>query len=284
MSTNLVGAERRALPVELVSEIIAIVAPEESNNPHPVTYMTKAEQEAFRTLAAASLVSHSWNAVCRRHIFHTVFMFSSNTSARLSFLHFKAPHLAEYIRRLCVWWNDDDPRPASECQWLAECLYRMKNFRELILVSVLAGLPTERRILAAGAVPVFAASRLRKLALRDWDFAEDAYDLLGMLSPTLEELVLENIHTETIEVEAPPPTTHLAALRRLVLVDTVHPMLAVENIIECRRLQYLELEWLCDDSWNMPPWIPASLTELVLSSVSYSPYEFLPIVSLCWSR
>ncbi|KAG9219640.1 hypothetical protein CCMSSC00406_0006038 [Pleurotus cornucopiae] len=267
MSTR-ARAERRALPVELVSEIIDIVAPQESNNPHPVTYMSNADQEAFRTLVAASLVSHSWNAVCRRHIFHTVFMFSSNTSTRLSFLHFQAPHLAEYIRRLYVWWNDDDPRPASECQWLAECLYRMKNFRELILVSILAGLPTERRILAAGAMPILYASRLRKLSLRDWDFAEDAYDLPGMLSPTLEELVLENIRTENIEMEA-PPTTHLAALRRLVLVDTVHPMLSAENIIECRCLQYLELQWLHDtDSWNMPPWIPASLSEFALISSS----------------
>ncbi|KAF9490496.1 hypothetical protein BDN71DRAFT_1454188 [Pleurotus eryngii] len=259
--------QRHPLPVELVSEIIAIVAPEESKNPQPVMYMSNAEQEAFRTLAAASLVSHSWNAVCRRHIFHTVFMFSSNTSARLSFLHFNAPHLAEYIHRLCVWWNDDDPRPASECRWLAECLYRMKNFRELILVSILWGPFAERRIFAAGGMPVLAASRLRKLALRDWDFAEDAYALLSMLSPTLEELVLENISTVSIEMEA-PPTTHLAALRRLVLVDTVHPMLSAENI-ECRRLQYLKLQWLRNTySWNMPPWIPASLSEFALISVS----------------
>ncbi|KAJ8697501.1 hypothetical protein PTI98_004302 [Pleurotus ostreatus] len=253
------------LPVEIISEIIAIVASEDSKEPLPVVYKSDVEKEAFRTLAAASLVSHSWNAISRRHIFHSVFIPFNNTSARLSFLHFQAPHLAEYIHRLCVWWDDGTP-PVSE--WLTECFCRLKNFRELILTSSLSGLLTERRISAVGVMPVLAASRLRTLTLRHWGFAEDAYDLLGMLPPTLEELVLEDIHTETIEIEAPPPTTHLADLRRLVLIDTAHPMLSAENIIECPHLKQLELYWLYNvvDSWGTPPWIPDSLTELVLSS------------------
>ncbi|KAF4600491.1 hypothetical protein EYR38_005120 [Pleurotus pulmonarius] len=90
--------------------------------------------------------------------------------------------------------------------------------------------------------------------LRDWDFAEDAYDLLGMLSPTLQELVLENIYTEEVEMVSPAPalaTTRLAALRRLVLVDVVHPMVSAEGIIECPHLEYLELEWFYNpDSWR----------------------------------
>ncbi|KAF7433726.1 hypothetical protein PC9H_005691 [Pleurotus ostreatus] len=237
------------LPVEIISEIIAIVASEDSKEPLPVVYKSDVEKEAFRTLAAASLVSHSWNAISRRHIFHSVFIPFNNTSARLSFLHFQAPHLAEYIHRLCVWWDDGTP-PVSE--WLTECFCRLKNFRELILTSSLSGLLTERRISAVGVMPVLAASRLRTLTLRHWGFAEDAYDLLGMLPPTLEELVLEDIHTETIEIEAPPPTTHLADLRRLVLIDTAHPMLSAENIIECPHLKQLELYWLYNvvDSWG----------------------------------
>ncbi|KAJ8697499.1 hypothetical protein PTI98_004301 [Pleurotus ostreatus] len=46
-------------------------------------------------------------------------------------------------------------------------------------------------------------------------------------------------------------------------------MLSAENIIECRRLQYLELQWLRDThSWNMPPWIPVSSSEFALISSS----------------
>lgn len=61
------------LPVELVAEIIAIVADgPQACNPNP-----------FWTLAASSLVSRTWSTICRPHIFHTLII-SEKTLGRLS--------------------------------------------------------------------------------------------------------------------------------------------------------------------------------------------------------
>lgn len=203
-------------PVELVFEIIAIIAPEDDdhNPPEYIQYVPASEREAISTLAAASLVSRAWNAICRRYMFGRVCVSTKNLSARLSFVHFEAPHLSEYIRKLHLWWNKDS---CTAAEWFPECFCRLRNLRQLDISGVSGGnlnLSTAPAPLATGIVTMLACPCLRKFVLCEFVFAKDASDLLSILPASLEELSLDDI--ETIDDnDAPmkkPSTLRLEAL------------------------------------------------------------------------
>ncbi|KAF9490500.1 hypothetical protein BDN71DRAFT_1511245 [Pleurotus eryngii] len=92
----------KQLPVELIIEIIAIVAkslPRKNNGDPPKPEVAELTQrEAHGALATASLVSREWNTISRRYILSRVDISTNNSNARLAFLCFEAPLLSENIR------------------------------------------------------------------------------------------------------------------------------------------------------------------------------------------
>lgn len=250
------------LPTELITEIVAIIADDASN------------AEAFSALTAASLVSRVWNTICRPHVFRTLSFSYQNTDARLSFLHFEAPHLSGYVRELHLGWRRVYCTPS---EWLPECFGRLKNLRELHLEHGIMNLSMAPPSLAAGIRSMLAAPRLRKLSLHYWAFVEDSSDLLSMLPSTLEELSLQNIEELSFQniiltdaENTLPSTTHLQALRSLHLAEIFHPMLRTRTFALCPNLDCLRIRWSYLQPWDLPSWIPATLTELTLDGVSLS--------------
>ncbi|KAF9487037.1 hypothetical protein BDN71DRAFT_1500056 [Pleurotus eryngii] len=247
------------LPPEVIAEIIATVADGtnfDSADPDR-------DPDIHHPLANASLVSRTWNTICRPHVFRTFSISSTNTSARLHFLHFDAPHLSGHIRTVRLWLEGEGACPSSE--WYPACFGRLTNLRALHLDHGIASLLKEQEFLAAGISAMLAAPCLRKLVLRGWDFSTGASDLLAMLPPTLEVLMLDLI-SATPEGNAAQPTSplRLDALRHLELQAVFHPMLTFTRLIECPNLQRLTAGWYAYQSWNLPPWIPDTLSELVL--------------------
>ncbi|KAF9495365.1 hypothetical protein BDN71DRAFT_1447506 [Pleurotus eryngii] len=113
--------------------------------------------------------------------------------------HSPAPHLAECIRVLHLWWNRNHPDlcdRASNMDWFPSCFARLTNLQELYLEQWIG-----RWVMSPGAVSTLGAP-LRMLVLRGWDFSGKGSDPLSMLAHTLEDLRLDNIVSEEIEFSA----------------------------------------------------------------------------------
>lgn len=253
------------LPIEIIAEIISAVVDgtgftSEDPDFHP-------GRDEHHPLAAASLVSRTWNTICRPHIFRIISISTRTMDDRLWFLHFEAPHLSEFI---LVVHLQCDYEPDTTLAWYPECLGRLKNLRVLHLDSWMSTLFPEPGPLSAGISSMLAAPCLRKLAFRGCDLSEDASDLRAMLPVTLEELVLEGI-SATSDIEGKTTSTpRLEALRSLKLQEIYHPMFSLKNFIECPNLARLSAHWYSGQPWDLPPWVPSSLSELVLCGMSLS--------------
>ena len=156
-STEVASIQSGPLPIELITAIIAIVAR------GLYSKFDERKQSVLSTLAAASraLVSRTWNTICRSHILHTLVLNFRFEFERLCFLHFDAPHLCEYIRKVHLGREDF----CSTVERFPEFLARLKNLRELVLENPAS--PGNGRMLPEplSAGP-FAAPRLRKIAFR----------------------------------------------------------------------------------------------------------------------
>lgn len=272
----------KQLSVELILEIIAVVAsplvaPDRDTTVHSdpeelVRFESSTEYRAFRTLTAASLVSRTWNDLCRPHIFRTLFISTKNPIARLTFLHFSAPHLAEHIRVLRLWWNHNHPDLRAlhtlNMGWFPSCFTRLTNLQELYLGQWFGRRVVPPAPLTVGMSSIFSAP-LRKLVLRGWGFSGKSYlPAFSMLAHTLEDLRLDKIVTDEIELPTPPDHIRLEALRNLELRDIDHPVLRCPNFIECPNLRRFTARWTCFEPWCVPTWVPANLPELVLEGTS----------------
>ncbi|KAG9219620.1 hypothetical protein CCMSSC00406_0006058 [Pleurotus cornucopiae] len=253
------------LPIEIIAEIIAaVVDGTEFTSEDPDFYPGRDEHHP---LAAASLVSRTWSTICRPHIFRIISISTRTMDDRLWFLHFEAPHLSEFIHVVHLQCDYD---PDTTLAWYPECLGRLKNLRVLHLDSWMSTLLLEPGPLSAGISSMLAAPCLRKLALRGCDLSEDASDLRAMLPVTLKELVLEGI-SATSDIEGKTTSTpRLEALRSLKLQEIYHPMFRLKNFIECPNLDRLSAHWYSGQPWDLPPWVPSSLSELVLCGMSLS--------------
>ncbi|KAL4265862.1 hypothetical protein AB1N83_003628 [Pleurotus pulmonarius] len=241
----------QALPSELIEEIIAVAA---NSGPTP--------REVSQFLAAGSLVSRIWNIFCRPYIFHTITISFRDANARLSFLHFQAPYLSQHIRTLDLHFWPSHRFLAEE--WLPECLGRLTNLRVLRFEPERSfNLLRAPALLTAGIMTILFAPHLRKLVLRGWTFVTDASDLLSMLSPTLEELVIWDVSVRDAAGKG-STTIRLEALRSLGLINVSHPLLGFGNFFECPNLQSLVARWPRFHEWDVPLWLPDSLSELRL--------------------
>ncbi|KAF7424762.1 hypothetical protein PC9H_010073 [Pleurotus ostreatus] len=266
------------LAVELIAAIIDIVA-----DGYRDSLATQREPLIFSTLAAASLVSRTWNTICSAYIFRTIKITApGDPGAQLSFLHFEAPHLSGHIHKLKLKW---DGRCTND-DWLSDCFRQMKNLRELRLHG--AETINEPYVAPVGMKPMLAAPYLRRLVLCGWYFAEDGSDLVGMLPDTVEELVLKRLgpppqarspHAFPNNTVAPdsnantPSSTgrRLENLRSMELIYIFLPLLNLKTFIECPNLRRFSVGWSeLESRWDLPQWIPASLWELSLETNLYS--------------
>ncbi|KAL4262500.1 hypothetical protein AB1N83_007867 [Pleurotus pulmonarius] len=262
------------LPVELIAAIIDIVA-----DGYRDSLATQREPLIFSTLAAASLVSRTWNTICRAYIFRTIKITApGDPGAQFSFLHFEAPHLSRHIHKLNLKW---DGRCTAD-DWLADCFRQMKNLRELRLQGGVETVCNQGSLLSGpyappgGMKPMLAAPCLRRLVLCGWYFAEDGSDLVGMLPDTIEELVLEVIgppprHAFSNTVANVNGSTssgrRLEYLRSMDLLYIRHPLFDLQTFIECPNLRRFAVGWAGSRRrWDLPPWIPTNLLELELET------------------
>lgn len=128
-------------------------------------------------------------------------------------------------------------------------------------------------------LPEAKTSRIKRLDLRCWSSA--AGDLLPLLSAcraTLEDLAVEidfrpesSLDQETSKsMSEIPSLVRLNALRSLKFHERYATRLAPTNLIECPNLETLTIEHYTDELWDIPPWIPAGLSNLVFNGESPS--------------
>ncbi|KAF9499993.1 hypothetical protein BDN71DRAFT_1441023 [Pleurotus eryngii] len=198
---------------------------------------------------------------------HTVTVYTNTVLRRLSFLHFQAIHLCQYIRVL-FFDGTAAETIVSKAEWFPACFARLTNLHKLRLMFCVGG------PLPAASLAAFAAPPLRKLYIQGWEFA-GVYDLLSLLPPTLEELRLEvkfdrspdNVVKRGLELKAPRiPGKRLDALRSLEIISNIESIYTTPHLIECPNLARLVVScWPERKQRYLPPWLPASLPELVLS-------------------
>lgn len=252
----------KQLPLELIHHIVEPLAQRDASGSVPPA------------LVACSLVSRTWNHICRLHIFHTIVLASNSLPARLSFLHFKAPHLSQYVLNLHISLHDRNIRTAKA--WFPDCLKRLKNLRVLRIENFIFDPPALRGLHALGIMSVLATARIKQLDLVCWDEvdSEDEPALLTILSAcssTLEKLslqILERADLPTIPeriANGPrtPLTVCLNGLRELKILE-VFPRFHRADHLECPHLEHLRLEHRGHGPWQLPSYVPVGLCELVI--------------------
>ncbi|KAF9499990.1 hypothetical protein BDN71DRAFT_1502478 [Pleurotus eryngii] len=249
------------LPTELIIKIISIVEGFQHCPKPPLT--------------ACALVSHSWNTLCRPHMFHRVNLYQSTIYYQLSSLHFQLPHLSQYIHTL-TFNGCAAATIVSKAEWFPACFAWLTNLHKLWLMSGMDG------PLPAVSLAMFAAPQLRKLYILGLRF-DGVYDLLSLFPPALEELILDikfdrspdNIVKRELELKALRiPGIWLDTLRSLKILCGFKSILAIPHLIECPNLACLVVS--CrpgPEPLYLPPWLPASLLELVLSC---GPHSVIP--------
>lgn len=252
-------AER--LPIELIQHIIAHLDDrvedyyhEDRGNRRPIPC----------GLAACSLVCRAWSHICRARIFRAVSL-KYGVHRRLSFLYSTAPHLYKRIRNLCITLS-----PSTFEDWIPDCTGRFTNVSELRLDAEFITGPILGVLSDFGIMSLLPTLRLKRLALDYWGVDEAMLDLIPILSAcsnTLESLSLEiyEVYRQAEGSDSPlPPSVCLYALRNLNIISSICTP-PPTNLIECPNLESLTVECTYGDSrWNIPSWIPASLSELIL--------------------
>ncbi|KAF7416254.1 hypothetical protein PC9H_002519 [Pleurotus ostreatus] len=230
----------------------------------------------FPTLLECSLVCHVWNDIFRPYTVHTVVVRAQNFYTRLEFLNFTAPHLSKHIVELTLQWDDcilDTP------EWIPGCLLRLHGLRALRLKNYRAAPPPMVPApFALGILSLIAAVPLKALYLESWSFLEDASDLLRILSccsGSLEDLFIQKTAYDhgTIADDGGTvlgggtvlSTVCLESLRILRLFEWIGSApLPTTELLQCPNLERLEITRTHAGPWDIPSWIPAGLSELVL--------------------
>ncbi|KAJ8697512.1 hypothetical protein PTI98_004312 [Pleurotus ostreatus] len=267
--------ENTGFPIELTRKIIALL----DDRPLDEVYYCGERRRVPTGLVACSLVCSSWNDVCRPHIFRSVTLDYSRDSdiPRFSFLYFTAPHLCTYIRNLELRLPEN---PGAVSRWVQGSLPHFANLQELRLdgnfpVWCFPNSGTLSMYVShiASLLPQASASHIKRLDLRCWSAAaEDLLPLLSACRATLEDLSMEidfrpesSLHQETSESTSKIPSLiHLDSLRSLKVHERYATRLSLSNVIECPNLETLRIEHYTDEFWDIPPWVPAGLSNLIL--------------------
>ncbi|KDQ23022.1 hypothetical protein PLEOSDRAFT_1108652 [Pleurotus ostreatus PC15] len=252
-------AER--LPIELIHHIIAHL------DDRVEDYYRGNCRPIPSGLAACSLVCRAWSHICRARIFRTVpLKYGEDVShRRLSFLYSTAPHLCEIIRNLSICLGGG---PSTSEDWIPHFTGRFTNLSELRLHAEFITGPILGVLSDFGIMSLLPTLRLKRLALDSWSVDEAVLDLIPILSAcsnTLESLSLEiyEVYRQGSD-SVLPPSACLNSLRNLNMIPSVCT-LPPTNLIRCPHLESLTVGYTYGDSpWDIPSWIPASLSELIL--------------------
>ncbi|KDQ26383.1 hypothetical protein PLEOSDRAFT_1105287 [Pleurotus ostreatus PC15] len=242
------------LPIELIGLIIASLA-----------NLSQAEDNRLCHLQACSLVSWAWNDLCRPYIFYTLTIHRlDNTIRRLSFLHFKAPHLSKYIHELSIFPDSNVPKLPK---WIPKCFRRLKNLHTMDVVGGDLDTSPTPSPMATTALLIKFVPYLRKLSLNSITFIDASHLIDFLPSRTLEELRI--VYTEDDFTDGYPQTNgaqsvvRFDALRTLV-VETAFPVLRYATPMACPNLRSFAVQWNGRRRWKLPLWIPDSLSELTV--------------------
>ncbi|KDQ27976.1 hypothetical protein PLEOSDRAFT_158153 [Pleurotus ostreatus PC15] len=276
------------LPLELILRIIPFLddppnVPKKEWEHIPLLANSKIRRRSGPpSLSSCSLVCHAWNDICRAYIFRAIYIDCNEdtTFEAFAFLHSTAPHLCKYVRELRLRFCSDVVWVPA---WMDACLSRFTNLRELELRYFSEMGPTVTTPLVQGIVSLLATISLKRLALLFWDKFVNASDMSRILfacSATLEEFMIDCLLWEPSRriMSFVPPVVHLKALRRLELDESITPF-AHTNTIECPDLATFTISHYQDHPWELPPWIPASISDLNLRvSVRSGPLQFERLV------
>lgn len=261
MQTLASNSASQKLPIELIHDIIADLAAQ-----HDALYSKEnrlfCKKPIAPGLSSCSLACRAWNYICQPHIFSTI-VISGQINTRLSFLHFTSPHLYEYILDLRITIGTESNKALDLERHYFD---RFTNLRALYIAAGFSTRASYGRLCRLGILPLISAAPLKRLVLHSWVLEENGLDLLHVLSAcsnTLEDLTLDilNIFQEITSVETGP--IRLDSLHNLELRGFPPP-----DLIACPNLQSLTI---ASDSCDIPSWIPAGLSKLVLDGIAYTP-------------
>ncbi|KAL4257976.1 F-box domain-containing protein [Pleurotus pulmonarius] len=272
--TIIVDQTGQYFPTELIKKIIALL------DDRPVdeeVYYCGEPRRVPTGLVACSLVCSSWNDICRPHIFRSVTLDYSRELdiPRFSFLYFTAPHICTYIRNLELRLPEN---PGAMSRWVQGRLPRFTNLHELRLDGNFPVWCYPNRATLSmyvshvvSLLPDASTSHVKRLDLRCWSAAaENLLPLLSACRDTLEDLSVEidfrpesSLDSETSKSMSEIPSfVHLNALRSLKIHERYATRLPLTNFIECPNLEALKIEHYTEELWDIPPWIPAGLSNL----------------------
>lgn len=264
------------LPLELFMNIITFLDDRLIKEEWESNYSHRVWPNIPVCLFACSLVCHTWNDLCRPLIFHSIHINCDEDMEHsdLWVFHFRRPHLCKYIRQLRLSFSIETTSPP---EWINACLTRFKNLRELHL-DFWSDLNVEVSTrLLPGITAMISTIGLKRLALQDWDdrFVNNPsylWHILFACSTTLEGLMIHFRPRQGLPTPMPvvPSTVmRLGALRHLELYEPPTTFARTANI-ECPNLETFTTS--CggvDSPWELPSWIPESISELNIQGTSY---------------
>ncbi|KAF9493563.1 hypothetical protein BDN71DRAFT_1450020 [Pleurotus eryngii] len=257
------------LPPELIIKTIAFLDDRMMSNEewqHKRSPLSKIRCPISPSLISASRVCHTWNDFCRPLIFSRIYIDCEGFMeyADYAALHFEMPHLCKHIRELSL---NITSAAAPPPEWLDDCLSRFTNLKELELRNcsefAQPGVnPSFVRAISASLLPNTSLKCLALIGFRD---ASDLLLVLSACSTTLEDLMIHCRQGEysPATTAVVPSVLHMEALRSLELYLPPAPFTQAD-VIECPNLQTLFVFQESPVPWELPSWIPASISELIV--------------------
>ncbi|KAF9495326.1 hypothetical protein BDN71DRAFT_1495979 [Pleurotus eryngii] len=237
------------LPLELILRIILFL-----DDPPNIP---KKEWEHIHLLANSKIrrrIGPPLSSCSLPYIFRSIYVDckENTTFDAFAFLHSSAPHLCKYVLELRL-------RFCSEVVWVPAwtdaCLSRFTNLRELELRYLSEMEPMVATPLVQGIASLLATISLKRLALLFWDKYDNALDLsliLSACSATLEEFMIDCLLWE-------PSRRIMSFVPPVSWANQSHT-----NTIECPDLATFTISHYQAHPWELPPWIPASISDLNL--------------------
>ncbi|KAG9219752.1 hypothetical protein CCMSSC00406_0008129 [Pleurotus cornucopiae] len=285
MQTSAQNGSAENLPMELIHHIIACLEDRHDEGLYYTGHIPFG-------LTNCSLVCHSWNEICRHHIFRSVALLfrKSYISARLGFFYFVAPHLYKYVRNLAIVWQSWDPKddPEGTPGWTPDAIMQFAHLSALHLDVIGFNGVVVDALSAYGIISLLSSLRLTRFDFAARGVTRRSRDLSLIISSlhsaTLHGLslsitgnlraILTHNHSEGTETRSSLPV-HLHALHTLEL-SSGRFQFPLTGFIECPNLTLLTVKHNSFNTpWGIPPWIPAGLHGLVLKV-----YEKVPVPNL----
>ncbi len=248
------------LPLELVLEIVTVhyrPIREEFINPKG----PKIRIRSLSVLTNCSLVCHAWLDICRPLIFRSIY----KSPNRLSFLHYKAPHLCKYTIELCLGFSAYDVVSAPDLRMISACLSRFINLRHFEVVGLGLVDPASTELWARDLASILSTINLKRISLLSsaGDAQNDGLVILPILSAcsdTLEELAIDYFFRNSVHGIVVPSVMRFEALRKVELSGFPSPQ---TSIFECPNLESFTITRQ-NTFRDLPPWVPENISEITL--------------------